>query len=79
MDLYTTFQNNLNLKLSNIYKDKLGKMHDSQCTYFNRIGPGNNVSTFQNNVSRAREEITDIKNINQEVFKIQNRYKKIRL
>ena len=54
-------------------------MHDSQCTYFNRIGPGNNVSTFQNNVSRAREEITDIKNINQEVFKIQNKYKKIQL
>lgn len=54
-------------------------MHDNQCTYFNRIGPGNNVSTFQNNVSRAREEITDIKNINQEVFKLQNKYKKIQL
>ena len=67
-DLYKAFQKNLNLKPSNVYKDKLGKMHDDQYTYFNRTGTGNNVSTIQNIASRARKEIENIKNINEEVF-----------
>lgn len=76
-NLYTTFQKNLKLKLSNIFKDKLGKMHGNQCTHFNRIGPGTNVCTFQDNASRARKKIASMKNINEVVFKLQNKYKKL--
>ena len=68
-DLYKAFQKNLNLKPSNVYKDKLGERHDDQYTYFNRTETGNNVSTFQNIASRARKEIANIKNINEEVLK----------
>ena len=76
-DLYKAFQKNLNLKPSNVYKDKLGEMHDDQYTYFNRTGTGNNVSTFQNIASRARKEIANIKNINEEVLSLQSEYEKI--
>ena len=75
--IYKTFQRNLNLKPSNVYKDKLGEMHEDQYTYFNRIGPGNNVGAFQNIASRARKEIASIKNINEKVLKLQSEYEKI--
>ena len=63
-DLYKTFQKNLNLKPSNVYKDKLGEMHDDQYTYFNRTG------TFRNIACRARKEIVSIKNINEQAFRV---------
>ena len=52
-------------------------MHDDQYTCFNRNGPGNNVSTFQNIASRARKEIASIKLINEDVLKLQSEYEKI--
>lgn len=73
-NLYTTFQKNLKLKLSNTFKDKLGKMHDNQCTCFNRMGPGTDVCTFQDNASRARKKKASMKNMNEVVFNLQNKF-----
>ena len=46
-------------------------------TLINRSGEGNNVSTFQIIVSRARKEIVNIKIINKEFLKLQSEYEKI--
>ena len=41
------------------------------------MGPGTDVCTFQDNASRARKKIASMKNMNEVVFNLQNKFLKI--
>ena len=74
-EIYSKFQNNLNIKPRNLFKEKLGSLDQHQYGFNNRIGAGKSVSTFQSISSRARRKVFDVHNVFKEIFELKKEYK----
>ena len=46
-EIYSKFQNNLNIKPSNLFKEKFGSLDQNQYGFNNRSGARKSVPTFQ--------------------------------
>ena len=68
------FQNNLNIKPSNLFKEKLGSLDQNQYGFNNRSGAGKSVSIFQSICSRARKKVFDVHNVFKEILELQKEY-----
>ena len=62
-EIYSKFQNNLNIKTRNLFKERLRSLDQNQYGFSNRSGAGKSVSTFQSISSRARKKVFDVHNV----------------
>ena len=74
-EIYSKFENNLNIKPSNLFKEKLGSLDQNQHGFNNRSGAGKSVSTFQSISSRARTKVFDVRNVFKEILELKKEYK----
>ena len=73
-EIFSKFQNNLNIKPSNLFKEKLGSFDQNQYGFNNRSRAGKNKSTFQSISSRDRKKVSDVHNIFKEIVELQKEY-----
>ena len=73
-EISSKFQNNLNIKPSNLLKEKLWSLDQNQYGFNNRSGAGKSVSTFQSISSRARRKVFDIHNVFKEILELKKEY-----
>ena len=73
-EIYSKFQTNFNIKSSNLFKEKLGSLHQSQYGFNNRSGAGKSMSSFQSISSRARKEVFDVHNVLKELLELRKEY-----
>ena len=73
-EIYSKFQNNLNIKPSNLFKEKLGSLDQNQYGFKNRSGAGKSASTFPSISSRARRKVFDVHNVFKAILKLQKKY-----
>ena len=72
-EISSKFQNNLNIKPSNLFKEKLRLLDQNQYGFNNRSGAGKSVSTFQSIFSWATKKVFDVHNVFKEILELQKK------
>ena len=70
--IYSMFQNNLNIRPSNQFKEKLGSLDQSQYGFNDRSEAGKSEPTFL--APRARKKVFSVHNVFKEILELQIEY-----